>query len=395
MAAIALNGALREVRCSLSGRRRPFAGTAPLGLCGCCSPARPLGLVYASPAPGAVSFVERSQKNAIARYAEWMPVSVDGDYFTGVGLTTVERNASLSSELDCEVFVKNESSNPTGSFKDRGLSVAVAFGHALGAKRFCLPTQGNAGVAAALFCSRLGLEPCSVWMPGTHEGSYYYEMARHYGARVELFGSNIAEAGRAMRERLGKAIASGDIVDLSTFFEPGRWEGKKTLGLEIAEHFGAKQPDVIVYPTGGGTGLAGIWKAFEELDVAARSRLPRMVAVQAEGCAPVVDAFVRGDSAVTPVASKGTAADGLNVPQAIMGHELLRVLRASGGTAVAVTESDMVRDFSRLGQLGIPAGYESAATLSALRHLRGKGVLEAGATVLLLFTSGPNAALHR
>src|SRR5262249_32329931 len=159
-----------------------------------------------------------------------------------------------------EVHLKLEGGNPSGSFKDRGLAVAIALGRALGASRVCLPTQGNAGVAAALFCARLSM-PCLVYMPARHEHSVYHRAARHFGARVHFFGANIAEAGAEMRRVHGAEIAKGEVLDVSTFFEPGRLEGKKTMGFELVEHFGAAAlPDWILYPTGGGTGLVGIWK---------------------------------------------------------------------------------------------------------------------------------------
>jgi threonine synthase len=392
----ALNPKLRQVRCSLSGKARPFAAAGPLGLCDCCSPAKPLILDYegvaAFPPRGSQPNARRS--NALLRYASWLPVSVPEEYGAGVGLTECEPEPRLSDELGCRISIKYEHTNPSGSFKDRGLSVAVALGAALGARRFCLPTQGNAGIAAALFSARLGLPPACVWMPKSHEGNYYHQAAQHFGAEVTLHGRHIAEAGQAMREKYRDELGRGELVDLSTFFEPGRLEGKKTLGLEIAERYPSGLPDVIVYPTGGGTGLVGIWKAFEELRARGEllGQLPRMVAVQAEGCAPVVEAFDARARTVTPVESRGTAADGLNVPGAIMGHEMLRVLYDSNGCAVAVGEAELERDFARLGSLGVPAGFESAATLSALRRLLHMGFVSRDSHVLLLFTSGPAAA---
>jgi threonine synthase len=216
---------------------------------------------------------------------------------------------------------------------------------------------------------------------------------------VRFFGANIAEAGARMREDVRAELERGEFVDLSTFFEPGRLEGKKTMGLEIWEHFGSPAlPEWIVYPTGGGTGLVGIWKAFEELALMGlidrnQHRLPRMVAVQSEQCAPVAQSFERGLFDVEPVVSRGTVADGLDVPRAIMGHQMLRVLRESRGAAVAVRESAIQDAFVHLGRLGVSAGYESAALLAGLRKLREGGVIAEGSRVLLLNTSGPFAAL--
>jgi threonine synthase len=173
------------------------------------------------------------------------------------------------------------------------------------------------------------------------------------------------------------------------------------MGLEIALHFeGGVLPDVIVYPTGGGTGLVGIWKAFEELVGfglldPARTKLPRMVAVQSANCAPVVEAFEKGLDDVVPVTSRGTVADGLDVPGAIMGHGILRALRASGGCAVAVPEEAISTSFERLGRLGIAAGLESAATLAALEAMRSSGTVRAGERVMLLLTGSHLIPLAR
>ncbi|MFZ5788653.1 MAG: pyridoxal-phosphate dependent enzyme, partial [Acidobacteriota bacterium] len=317
-----------------------------------------------------------------------------------VGGTPTTRHDALSRDLDLAVWVKNEGTNPSGSFKDRGLAVGVALGAACGARRFCLPTQGNAGVACCLFSARLGLEPALIYMPDGYQGGIYHRACEHFGGEVRFFGANIAAAGARMREDVARELAGGEFVDMSTFFEPGRLEGKKTMGLEIAEDVaGSGLPDWIVYPTGGGTGLVGIWKALAELrqlgELPGNARLPRMVAVQAASCAPVVEAFHRGLDRVEPVVSKGTIADGLDVPGAIMGHGILRVLRESGGTAVAVGEDDLRAAFADYGRLGVCAGVESAATLAALRALRAAGTVRPGESVLLLNTGSQLIPLAR
>lgn len=395
---VRLNPALTQLRCSLSGRVQPLDENRPAARCRCCEPPAPLTAEYAPEAlgEGFARLATSGQRTALGRYAFALPVEVPPEYAAGVGCTRAYREPRLSAELGVELYVKCESHNPSGSFKDRGLSVAVAWGRALGARRFCLPTQGNAGISAALFSARLALPPCRVWMPKNHAGSYYYYAARHFGAEITLFGDNIAAAGKAMREAYAAELARGELVDVSTFFEPGRLEGKKTLGLEIWEDFQGDPPDWIVYPTGGGTGLVGIAKAFSELASAGVDRTPfstRLVAVQAEGCAPLVRAWEAGEQCVLPVVSKGTVADGLNVPSAIMGHEMLRVLRDSRGVALAVNEDEIARDFQRLGGIGVVSGYEGAATLSAVRRLKSRGDLAPGSRVLLLLTSGPDAAL--
>jgi threonine synthase len=396
--ALRINPNVSRLRCSSSGEE--ISGplfSSPVGLCGCCpAPGKPVVVEYEREKVRAElqnhPLSERSV-GGMWRYAPLLPVlGVPDDYAFDVGGTPIVRHEQLSRELGVEIFLKNEGMNPSGSFKDRGLAMGVALGLASGAKRFCLPTQGNAGVAACLFSTRLGVPGCLVWMPDGFQGGVYHRACEFFGGEVRFAGSNIAAAGRAMREELRHELSSGECVDISTFFEPGRLEGKKTMGLEIVGHFSDRPlPDFIVYPTGGGTGLVGIWKALTELSTfglldPAHTRLPRMVAVQSANCAPVVEAFRKGLEDVVPVTSRRTVADGLDVPGAIMGHGILRAVRESGGTAVAVTEHAIVAAFTRYGRLGVPAGYESAATLAGLVALREAGVVAETTRVLLLNT---------
>ncbi len=396
--ALSINPNVSRFACSRSGEEVPTHGfSRPVGLCGCCpAPGKPVVVEYdrervraelAGRLPG------RGAGAGIWRFAPLLPVvGVGDDYAADVGGAPVVRHERLSGETGVEVFLKNEGTSPSGSFKDRGLAVGVALGCACGARRFCLPTQGNAGVAACLFSARLGMPGCAVYMPDGYQGSIYHRSCEFFGGEVRFVGPNIATAGRAMRADLARELASGEVVDISTFFEPGRLEGKKTMGLEIALHFeGGALPDAIVYPTGGGTGLVGIRKAFEELAGLGvldprRAPLPRMVAVQSANCAPVVEAFEKGLDDVVPVTSRGTIADGLDVPGAIMGHGILRAVRDSGGTAVAVPEEAIASAFARFGALGIAGGYESAATLAALGALVERGDVRRGERVLLLLT---------
>ncbi len=346
---------------------------------------------------GDVGFADRG----IFRYEPLLPVAEPWPGYGGdVGLTPIAKHPRLGDPLGVELWIKSEGSNPSGSFKDRGLAVAVALGQACSAERFCLPTQGNAGVAAALFSSRLGLKPCLVYMPQDYVGSVYHRAAEYFGAQVQFHGENIAACGRQMRAQWSDELADGKLTDISTFFEPGRLEGKKTMGLEIFEQFGAETlPDFIIYPTGGGTGLVGIRKAFEELmelgRIAPGQRLPRMVAVQSERCAPVVRSFQAGHDDVATVQSQGTIADGLDVPGAIMGHLILKVLRDSDGTAVDVSEEAIRAAFTTLGRQGVSCGYEGAATLGALQKLRADGTIAARSRVLLINTSGHAVSLSR
>jgi threonine synthase len=392
-----INPEIARVVCSLSGRPADPGGfRRPLGLCGCCeAPGRPLVVEYdLAKLARRIGDDGWGADTGIWRYDSLLPVlDVPPRFAPDVGITPIVRHDALSDDSGVELFLKDEGANPSGSFKDRGLSVGVALGFACGAQRFCLPTQGNAGVAASLFSARLGLPGCVVYMPDGYQGGVYHLEAEFFGAEVRFAGDNIAASGRIMRKAFADDLASGRLVDMSTFFEPGRLEGKKTMGLEIFDHFGAEDlPDWILYPTGGGTGLVGIWKAFRELvglgriDAAAH-RLPRMAAVQSENCPPVVRAFEKGLDQVEAVQSRGTVADGLDVPGAIMGHGILRTIRESDGTAVAVSESAIVDAFTTLGRHGVAGSYESGATFAALRSLRRDGVIGSGSRVLLLLTA--------
>ncbi|RMG13909.1 MAG: pyridoxal-phosphate dependent enzyme [Planctomycetota bacterium] len=394
-----LNPLLRRFVCSLSGAEVPFSGDRPLGLCPCCPPpGAPLLAHYDLDrvrAEWPAEALGTTGGPGLSRFAPLLPVSLGGVRYAGdVGDTPVVPLALPGEE---GVLVKHEGTNPSGSFKDRGLSVGVALGVALGARRFCLPTQGNAGVAAALFSARAGLSPVRVAMPAGYEDGPYARAAAFFGAELSFAGENIAAAGAALREELAGALAAGEVVDLSTFFEPGRLEGKKTLGLELWRELGpAGLPEWIVYPTGGGTGLVGLWKAFRELEALGYlppERLPRLAAVQSAGCAPVVASFERGDERVLPVRSRGTVADGLDVPGAIMGHGILRALRESRGAAVAVPDEAILGAWRELGRAGLGASLEGAATLAGLRALRARGAVEEGARVLLLSTGGHTVPL--
>jgi threonine synthase len=402
-----INRYVSGLRCSSSRKEVATNGfSSPIGLCRCCpAPGKPVVVEYdAELVRGEVRGRPLAEwpGGGIWRYAPLLPVvDVPEDYAADVGGSPTVRHRRLSRELGVELFIKNEGTNPSGSFKDRGLAVGIALGRACGAERFCLPTQGNAGVAASLFSARLGMAGCIVWMPDGFQGCIYHKACEFFGGEVHFFGPNIAATGRRMREELKDALASGACVDISTFFEPGRLEGKKTMGLEIVEAFaGQALPDFILYPTGGGTGLVGIWKAFEELAALGlltpeHTRRPRMVVVQSDNCAPVVEAFHKGLAGVAPVTSRGTVADGLDVPAAIMGHGILRVLRESAGTAVSVTEEAIVAAFRRFGAYGVNAGYESATTLAGLLALRAAGEIPDGARVLLLATGSQLIALAK
>ena len=389
-----INPKIKRLICSMSGEEVDCRGfQRPVGLCSCCpAPGKPVIVEYDL---DRVELGKPCRSKGLWSFADLLPViGPEPSFAADVGLTATVELASWSEELGVTVLAKNEGTNPSGSFKDRGLAAGVAFGRACGAQRFCLPTQGNAGVAASLFSARLGLPGCLVYMPEGYEDGLYHREARYFGAEVRFHGSNIAAAGKKMRDDVAAQLASGVYVDMSTFFEPGRLEGKKTMGLEIFHDLGADNlPDWILYPTGGGTGLVGIWKAMQELIGLGlieekTQRLPRMVAIQGENCAPVVESFEAGLDEVLPVESMGTIADGLDVPGAIMGHSILSTIRDSGGTAVAVSEEEILAKFSDCGRIGVAASFESAAVVAALHRLLSGGIISSGERVLLLLTAG-------
>lgn len=396
-----LTSTVRGLRCSLSGQpaELPRDGR-PAGLCACCpAPGAPLVFEYDEAAIRAAAGTPPWRPSGgLAAFTALLPARAPRTgFWDDVGGTPVTVRPELSERMDVEVAVKHEGGNPSGSFKDRGLAVAVALGVACGARRFCLPTQGNAGVAAALFSARAGIEGAVVAMPDGYQHSPYHRLAELFGADVRFAGASIADAGRRLRSDLARELAAGDIVDVSTFFEPGRLEGKKTMGLELVRDLGAAHlPDVILYPTGGGTGLVGLAKAFSEcvgLDLLDAASVPRLVAVQIERCAPVVEAWDRGADRVDPVTSRGTIADGLDVPGAIMGHAILRALRESQGCAVAVAEDELLPSARLAARHGLPVGLESAALVAALDRLRRDDWIRSGQRILLLVTSGPQVAI--
>jgi threonine synthase len=270
------------------------------------------------------------------------------------------------------LWIKDEGANPTGSFKARGLSAAITRALAAGADRFVLPTAGNAGVAAAAYGARAGVA-VRVYAPQTTPRTILTQM-EVFGADLVLLDGHIGDCGREARAYAEQTGA----VDLSTLREPYRIEGKKTLGLELALQLGWRLPAAIVYPTGGGTGLIGMWKAFHELRDAGwiQGDLPRMYTVQSSGCAPVVRAFESGASQCEPWPDPWTVASGLRVPGPLGGRLMLRILRETGGGAVAVDDPDLERE-AREGtrEEGVDLSPEGGAALAAAALLRARGEL--------------------
>jgi threonine synthase len=321
------------------------------------------------------------------RYRELMPLLPGDEPVTlGEGFTPLFHARRLGSTLGLNrLFIKDESLNPTNSFKARGQSAAITRAKALGADTIALPTAGNAGNAAAAYSAAAGLR-CQVFIPRDAKQPFIDE-CRLYGAEVTLVDGLITDAGRMAAEQ-GKPLGW---YDVSTLKEPYRVEGKKTMGYELAEQFDWTLPDWIVYPTGGGTGLVGMWKAFDELEAIGwiGSKRPKMVSVQASGCAPIVRAFEQGTEKAAPWENAHTAADGLRVPRAIGDFLILQAVRDSGGTALAVPDADMVRDMVAIGSHeGISAAPEGGAALSAIRRLVADGRIGSDETVVLFNTGG-------
>jgi threonine synthase len=321
------------------------------------------------------------------RYRELMPLLPGEEPVTlGEGFTPLVHARRLGSSLGLRrLFIKDESLNPTNSFKARGLSAAITRAKTLGASTVFVPTAGNAGNAAAAYAAAAGME-CQVFIPKDAKRPFIDE-CRLYGATITLIDGLITEAARVATE-LG---TRHNWYNVATLREPCRLEGKKVMGYELAEQLDWRLPDWILYPTGGGTGLIGMWKAFDEMEAIGwipAGRRPRMVSVQASGCAPIVRAFHDGADKAPLWENAHTVADGLRVPRAIGDFLMLRVLRASGGTGVAVDDAEMVSDMLAIGTEGVSAAPEGAATLSALRRLVAAGHIQPDETVVLFNTAG-------
>ena len=309
------------------------------------------------------------------RWREVLPIEPGEEPLTlGEGGTPLLRSRSIGPALGMpRLAFKDESCNPTLSFKARGLAVAIHRARALGAHHVAIPSAGNAGSATAAYCAAAGL-PCTVAMPADTPAPILAECRAH-GARLELVDGTIADAGAWVRER---ASAEG-WFDVSTLREPYRLEGKKTMGYELAEALAWTLPAAIVYPTGGGTGLIGMWKAFDELETLGwiGSERPRMIAVQATGCAPIVRAFEAGSARAEPVREPRTVASGLKVPTAIGDFLILDAIRASGGSAVAVDDGELLAGARGLASKeGIFASPEAGATVAALPVLLESGAID-------------------
>jgi len=322
------------------------------------------------------------------RYREMLPI-YDGEspVTLGEGYTPLFHARRLGASIGLNrLYIKDESLNPTNSFKARGQSAAITRAKYLGATTIALPTAGNAGNAAAAYSAAAGIA-CEVFIPKDAKRPFVDE-CRLYGANVTLVDGLITDAGRMAAEKGGPL----GWYDVSTLKEPYRIEGKKTMAYELAEQMDWQWPDWIVYPTGGGTGMVGMWKAFEEIERIGwvrPGRRPRMVSVQAENCAPIVRAFQQGTEKAQPWEGASTIADGLRVPRAIGDFLILRAVRDSGGTALAVSDRSMVDGMLAVGKYeGVSAAPEGGAAFVAISRLVAEGAIKTDESVVLFNTGG-------
>lgn len=326
------------------------------------------------------------RRKGMWRWRELLPVlQEENQIFLGEGDTPLLALPRLQKELGLwNLYVKDESSNPTGSFKARGLAAAVSKAKELGVEKVIIPTAGNAGGAMAAYAARAGLR-AHIFMPKDTPFANIEE-SRMAGAEVILVDGLISDAASMAGE---KARAEG-WFDVSTFKEPYRVEGKKVMGYELAESFDWQLPDVIVYPTGGGTGLVGMWKAFAELEALGwleNTKRPRMVSVQADGCAPVVRAFQKGASFCDFWTDAHTIASGLRVPKSFADHLILKDIYESEGMAIAVSDESILESQKQLADMeGIFAAPEGAATLAALKELSKQGWVNPEEKIVLFNT---------
>lgn len=310
-----------------------------------------------------------TRERSLWRYRELLPLPFDQDPVSlGEGMTPLLACPRLGRELGLSrLLIKDESQLPTGSFKSRGMAVAVSMAHSLGLRRLAVPTAGNAGGALAAYGARAGIETF-VFMPDDTPKINQIE-AHLAGAKVFLVNGLINDCGRIVRE----GIEQMGWFDMSTLKEPYRLEGKKTMGLELAEQMDWRLPDVILYPTGGGTGLIGMWKAFAELKQLGwlkETKLPRLISCQSDGCAPIVRAFERGERFAEPFANAHTLASGLRVPQAVGDFMMLDAIRESKGVALAGKEHSILPWMERVtSREGVSICPETAICFDCLETL--------------------------
>lgn len=370
-----------HLECSTCGKR--FDPSKLNTVCDVC--AKPILTRYALKPLDRAALLSREP--TMWRYRELLPLRGE-PVSLGETMTPLIRARALARVFDLdEVWIKDESRLPTGTFKARGLAMAVSKAAEFGVKRVAIPSAGNAAEAAAVYAARAFME-CFVFVPKDAPVASI-RTCQAAGAKVFLVDGLISDCGKIVRDGAKEC----GWFDLSTFREPYRIEGKKTMGFEVAEQMGWTLPDVIVYPTGGGTGLVGMWKAFDEMErigfMPRGAKRPKMVSVQAANCAPIVRAFHQGADKAEPWQHASTIADGLRVPKAIGDFLVLRAVRESGGAAIAVSDEDMVLAMKEMGALeGISAAPEGGAALHALKVLIDQGRVRPTDTVVVFNTGG-------
>jgi threonine synthase len=374
---------MTHLSCTACGLRHEWETLQ--NLCTACQ--KPLFPVYDLAAVGRVLTREAlaTREKSLWRYREVLPLPADVESVSlGEGGTPLLRAARFGDRLGVSsLLVKDEAQNPTQSFKARGMAVAVSMAKHLGATKLAVPTAGNAGGALAAYAARAGLE-AHIFMPRDTPRANIIE-CRELGAQVVLIDGLITDCGAEIARRKG---AEG-WFEMSTLKEPYRVEGKKTLGYELAEQLGWVLPDVILYPTGGGTGLIGMWKAFDEMEVLGwiGSARPRMFSVQASGCAPIVRAFEAGEKTAAEFPNAHTCASGLRVPKAVGDFLMLDILRASKGGAVTVDDEEMIRITREVGSTeGLFVAPEGAACFAALQSLLSAGQIAREESVVIFNT---------
>ncbi|HMJ69550.1 MAG TPA: threonine synthase [Cyclobacteriaceae bacterium] len=371
-----------HLECSNCGRLYPVEQINTFATCEKCGKA-PLVVSYST--EGLRKSAIDQSEHSMWRYLPMLPVFDRRNIVSlGEGFTPIFNLKSTANALGLNgLLMKDESFNPTGSFKARGMSMAISKAKELGIRKCIVPTAGNAGGAMAAYCAKAGIKAVVV-MP-THTPNAFKHECEMFGAEVVLVDGLISDCAKKVRE----INASGEYFDMSTMKEPYRLEGKKTMGYEIAEQLNWSLPDVIMYPTGGGTGLIGMWKAFEEmLDLGwITGRRPRMIAVQAENCQPIVETWNGNQPDASSYQGKPTVANGLAVPNPFAEKMILRVLRESGGRPLAVSEQDIIASQKEVGKTeGLFIAPEGAALFVALKKMIGAEEIRTNEKILLLNT---------
>jgi threonine synthase len=373
-----------ELECSACGKKYDASVEQHLCTCG-----KPLLVRYDLRRAAATLTLEslKNRPRTLWRYAEVLPN--DPPVSLGEGMTALVHAERLGAAIRCgqgslqRLYIKDEGLNPTGSFKARGMTAAVSRAKQLGAKALAAPTAGNAGGALAAYAAAAGI-PAVIVMPADTPSANVME-CQAFGAKVVKLNGLISDCGKYVAERKDRE----GWYDVSTLKEPYRIEGKKTMGYELWEQFGGKLPDVIFYPTGGGVGFIGMCKAFDEMQEMGwiGAERPRMVAVQAEGCAPIVRAWEAHQNSAQFFENAATVASGLRVPGPLGDFMILSMLRQTKGTALTVTDEEMLDAGRELASLeGIFAAPEGAATVSAVRKLAASGWIKSEETVVLFNT---------